>query len=73
MIHSAFQEGPEGIFWGPYKEYYKNGNLKCEGQYLFLGLDWRKYRNEKNLNKKIGTWKYYDRKGKLKRTEKFDN
>ena len=40
---------------GPIKKYYENGILQAEGNYK----DWRI---------KIGQWKYYDEKGKLKST-----
>lgn len=37
--------------------YYKNGEKKSEGVYYF--------------NEKIGLWKYFDKQGKLVKTEKF--
>jgi len=40
-------------FDGPYKEYHKNGGLKAQGVL--------------NYGKKIGTWKYYSRRGKLRK------
>jgi len=44
-------------FEGPYKSYYKNGNLKLAGVY---DLGW-----------KVGEWKRYNRKGELVETKKF--
>ena len=42
---------------GPYTKYFENGNLECSGMYE---------RGNKN-----GTWKYYNTKGKLIRTEQW--
>lgn len=70
LLYSAYQNNPEHIFWGPYKEYYPNGKIKIEGEYLFFGTDLKMYQDKKNWNKKIGLWKYYNKKGKLKRSEK---
>jgi hypothetical protein len=70
-LFSTYQIDPENIFFGSYKEYYSNGIIKIEGQYLFFGNDWKQYENEKNWNKKDGVWKYYNENGKLKRTKTF--
>lgn len=42
---------------GPYTKYFENGNLECSGMYE---------RGNKN-----STWKYYNTKGKLIRTEQW--
>jgi len=44
-------------FEGPYKSYYRNGNIKLEGIY---DLGWR-----------VGEWKRYSRKGELIDTKEF--
>jgi len=44
---------------GPYFYYYENGKLKISGWY--------------STNQKNGTWKYYDEKGTLTKTEKWVN
>lgn len=43
---------------GPYTRYFENGNLECSGYYF----------NEK----KDGTWKYYDQKGIIVKTEHWN-
>lgn len=42
---------------GPYTKYFENGNLECSGMY--------------ERGTKTGTWKYYNNKGKLIRTEQW--
>jgi len=71
LLYSAYQTGPEDLFFGAYREYYTNGKIKAEGQYLFFGNNWEEYNDENNWNKKTGVWKYYNKNGKLKRTENF--
>ncbi len=44
---------------GPYFYYYEDGKIKISGQY--------------KDDKKQGEWKYYDEKGNLQKTEKFEN
>ena len=69
LLFSTYRIDPEHLFFGPYKEYYSNGKIKVEGQYLFFGDDWKKYLIENNWDKKVGVWKYYSKSGSLKRTE----
>ena len=71
LLFSTYRIDPEQLFFGSYKEYYTDGKLKIEGQYAFFGNDWKMYLDEKNWNKKIGIWKYYNKKGRLKCTETF--
>ena len=47
----------EGQKQGPWKEYYRSGELKAEGRY--------------RDNKKVGTWKYYYRNGNLEQTGSY--
>ena len=45
------------------KEYYENGNVKKEGELTFNMFDY----------KKIGTWKVYNKQGKLIKEEIYKN
>jgi hypothetical protein len=45
--------------YGPYFFYYENGKIKVSGEY--------------KDDEKSGTWKYYDEKGTLQKTEKYVN
>lgn len=65
LLYSTYKIDPEENYWGTYTEYYENGKIKIQGQYMFFGNDWKKYYDEKNLNVKIGTWLYYNKKGKI--------
>lgn len=73
LLYCTYQLGPEEIFFGPYKEYYKNGKIKIEGQYMFYGTDRKQYENRKHWNNKTGEWKYYNEDGKLIKKRKFKN
>lgn len=49
---------PEHWNKGGYKRYWKNGNIRSEGSY-----------NDNNA--RTGTWKFYSRSGKLKKTKQY--
>ncbi len=72
LLRSSYRIDPEHIYFGPYKEYYRNGKIKTEGQYVFFTDSWQPFYDSKNFYKKIGTWKYYQRNGKLRRTVKYN-
>jgi len=53
-------------FYGPYKEYYNNGKLKMEGDFM----------NPMKTNSnclKVKLWKYYNKKGKIVKKEYYSN
>ncbi len=45
--------------YGPYKLFYKNGNIKIEGQY--------------NGTKRDGVWNFYNKDGELGKTKEYTN
>ncbi|MFW5658992.1 MAG: DUF3352 domain-containing protein [Bacteroidota bacterium] len=47
----------EGTFEGDYREYWKNGNLRSQGEF--------------SDGKRVGKWYFYNRRGKLKKTEVY--
>lgn len=73
LLFSAYQTSSEPIFFGDYKDYYPNGQLKTEGQYMFFGSDWKQYEKIRHWNNKTGNWKYYRPDGRLRRQKRFKN
>jgi antitoxin component YwqK of YwqJK toxin-antitoxin module len=55
-------------FTGAYKEYHPNGKVAVQGQFTEKPADQAVY-----MARKTGTWTYYDDKGKVTKTEKWDN
>lgn len=55
-------------FSGAYKEYHENGKISVEGQYTEKPVDQPVF-----MARKTGTWTYYDNKGKVTKTEKWEN
>ena len=58
-----------GYYIGLFEKWYKNGNLQEKGEYL----DWSKIEDKKYKSIKIGTWKYYNKKGRLEKEEIYNN
>jgi hypothetical protein len=55
--HSRVKDTTITVRNGPYARYFRTGELECTGVY--------------NYEKKDGLWKYYDRAGKLVKTETY--
>jgi uncharacterized protein len=56
------KRGMDLFLVGKHTEWYRNGNLKIDGQY-----------DENRANIKTGIWKYYNEKGKLEREDYYEN
>lgn len=57
--HGEYTDSITYVKDGPYTRYYENGMLECSGYY--------------KSEKKDKTWKFYNTKGVLIRTEEWDN
>lgn len=55
-------------FTGAYKEFHPNGTVAVQGQYTEKPADQAVF-----MARKTGTWTYYDDKGKVTKTEIWDN
>ncbi len=53
-------------YFGLYREFYENGQLKTKGRYKLRTI---KLRHQ--VSEKTGIWKYYDENGKLIKKERF--
>lgn len=58
-LHLTFKETGEGHL-GEFREYYKNGVLKCNGSYC-----------AEEVGARYGTWNWYDEHGNLVRTRNY--
>ncbi len=57
---------------GSYTEYYKDGKLKVEGQFLNVVSDnWQNINDRKVCNKRDGNWTYYLPNGVVEKTELY--
>jgi len=72
-LFSTYRIGPEGEYFGIYREYYLDGRIKIEGEYLFYGNNINEYYKPGNCTIKNGVWKYYKKNGKLKKTKYYRN
>lgn len=73
LLYSAYRISSKPVFFGPYKEFYPNGQLKVEGAYQIYGTNWARYEEMKYQNIKTGEWKYYKKNGKVEKTEVYKN
>ncbi len=69
LLDDKNNKSEEGIwdiecFWGPYKKYFRNGQLEMEGSFANL--------YETQGCTKINDWKYYNHEGDLIRIETYD-
>ncbi len=55
-------------FTGKYKEFHSNGKVSVDGQFTEKPADQQIF-----MARKTGTWTYYDDKGKVTKTEKWEN
>lgn len=57
---------------GSYTEYFKDGKLKVEGQFLKVSTDnWQTVNDRKSCNKRDGIWTYYLPNGVTEKTETY--
>jgi antitoxin component YwqK of YwqJK toxin-antitoxin module len=70
LLFSTYQSKDDGPYFGSYTSYYSNGNIKTKGQYEMFD-DYEDILNQFNYTEMIGKWKYYNRKGKLKKVVDF--
>ena len=72
LLRSADQHGDCVV--GEWKSYYKSGKLKTAGNYKKNDTeDWTKLWDRGYCSVKEGNWYYYNRRGKVVKTEQYKN
>lgn len=69
LMEDAYYYG--GMYLGPYKFYYENGQLKEEGQFRDIPKSFKNYNFEQTTRE--GNWKFYDNNGNLIKSENYKN
>jgi antitoxin component YwqK of YwqJK toxin-antitoxin module len=72
LLYEAVQHTDCRVGW--YIEYFPNGSKKVTGQYKENDTKkWKNLWNRGYCSKEHGTWKYYNEKGDLIKTEEYKN